>query len=176
MVRLNTAGYGSNTHLYFHWQPYKRTFYKFYMPQGEKNVLPDQSSNQGPSDYRSATLTSELSGRFHIFSTSEQFWIYMQSQSPVGCQMPRVRNMCSLSETQTQDPRNTVPRLYWPSSPAVYTSSPLNSEQFWTVTNIYMYIHHQGFHNHKTSAMYVKKQEKKFRKKMHRHYDKLMQV
>jgi hypothetical protein len=42
--------------------------------------------------------------------------------------------MCSLTGTQTQDPWNTVPWLYRLSQPATYTSSPLNSKQFWIMT------------------------------------------
>jgi hypothetical protein len=48
----------------------------------------------------------------------------------------RERKMCSLIGTQTRDSRNMVPRLYWLSYPAAYTSSPLYSEQFWTVTYV----------------------------------------
>jgi hypothetical protein len=46
----------------------------------------------------------------------------------------RVWKMCSLTRTQTRNPGITVPWLYGLSYPTAYTSSPLNSEQFWTVT------------------------------------------
>jgi hypothetical protein len=38
------------------------------MSQGEKNVQPDWDSNPGPSEYRTAALPTNLSGRLHIFS------------------------------------------------------------------------------------------------------------
>jgi hypothetical protein len=53
---------------------------------------------------------------------------YMQLRPHVERQLPQ-------GEKNVQpDPRNTVPRLYLLSYPAAYTSSPLKSEQFWTVT------------------------------------------
>jgi hypothetical protein len=42
--------------------------------------------------------------------------------------------MCSLTEIQTWDPRNTVLRFYWLSYPAVYKLPPLIRDQFNTVT------------------------------------------
>lgn len=46
----------------------------------------------------------------------------------------RWRKMCSLARTRTWDPQNTVLRLYRLSCLASYTLSPLNSEEFWTMT------------------------------------------
>jgi hypothetical protein len=61
-----------------------------------------------------------------------KFWATFSHGPTLGAKCHRVSKMCSLTGT-----RNRILGLFRLSYPAAYTSSPLNSEQFWTVTNTY---------------------------------------
>jgi hypothetical protein len=72
---------------------------------------------------------------YFLFKSSTSYKCTMQRFTLYKCH--RVRKMCSLTRNWTRDPLNNVPRLYPLSYPTAYTSSPLNSELFWTVTQTF---------------------------------------